>query len=67
MAEAPIPQSVEVREAVFGGITLRLHFTDDGRRIIEAAGMQAVMKAMQAGTFPVNEALRAMQWAKGDG
>lgn len=61
-----LPKSVETREATFGGITVRLHFLSDGQRVIEQAGMDAIMRAMQAGTFPVKEALRAIAWVKGD-
>lgn len=62
-----MPAAVETREAVFGGITLRLHYLDDGQRVIEAEGMDRMARAMQAGTFPRAEAARAMRWVKGDG
>lgn len=61
-----IPASVETREAVFGGITLRLHFLSDGQRVIEKEGVDKMMRAMQRGTFPEKEAERASRWVNGD-
>lgn len=61
-----LPKAVETREATFGGITLRLHFLDNGQRVIEQDGMDKMMRAMQRGTFPPKEAARAARWVKGD-
>ena len=59
-------KSVEVREETFAGITLRMHFLDDGRRVIEATGMDAFIRKAEAGKIPRAEAMRAARWVKGD-
>lgn len=61
-----IPKVVETREETFGGVRVRLHYLDDGQRVIEAAGMEALAKKMADRSFPVSEALRAIRWVKGD-
>lgn len=61
-----VPKSIAVREATFGGVRLRMHYLDNGQRVIEASGMDALMRAMQAGSLKPRDAAAAAAWSKGD-
>jgi hypothetical protein len=61
-----LPSSVADREITIAGITFRQHVLDDGRRVIEKAGMDKLIKRMQARTISGEDAARIATWAKGD-
>lgn len=60
------PVSVWQRELRMSGVTLHVHVLSDGRRVIEAADMEALMEAWDLGA-PVDEAEAAAfaRWQRG--
>lgn len=54
MAEA-LPKAVRQAEVKIGSITLRVHHLDDGRRVIDAASMDAFMEALSNGSLVLSE------------
>lgn len=64
MADEKIPASVACSEMTIGTVTLRVHVLDDGRRIVEQAGMDEVLEAMAAGSLDPADALRLAAWLK---
>jgi hypothetical protein len=62
-----LPQAIATSEMTIGGITLRCHVLDDGRRVLEADGMDRLVEALEAGELDVQDADRLGRWMKGQG
>lgn len=59
---AELPKAVYSSELVICGVTLKCHVLDDGQRVIEADGVEALFKAFEDGLMPTEE--EAMQLAR---
>lgn len=61
-----VPESVAQRETEIGGIRFVMHILDDGRRVIDSAGMHEMIRQMESGKFKKSDAIKAIAWVKGD-
>lgn len=59
------PKSVTTSELRLSGVTLVAHVLDDGRRIIEAAGMNKFFSLMLSGELLDGEAAKAAEFIAG--
>lgn len=63
---AEIPVSVWQGEMTLLGVTLRLHVLDDGKRIVEAEDMAALLEAMEHGGPADGDEMAAFaRWLRG--
>lgn len=68
MPDTTDPVSVWQGELSLSGVTLHLHVLSDGTRIIEAADVEALMRAWAGGaTVDEDEAAAFGRWQRGGG
>jgi hypothetical protein len=64
-----LPKSVYKSELNVCGVTLRVHVLDDGRRVIDAADIDALFQAwaFEGARWDEDDLERLCRWAMGDG